>query len=86
MKLGRVVGKVWSERKVTSLNGVRLLVVQPINGDGSDNGRLLVAADPQTAASSGDTVVYVTSTDAVDTFEIDAPVNASIVMLVDYIS
>jgi ethanolamine utilization protein EutN len=86
MKLGKVVGKVWSERKVASLTGVRLLVVQPISSDGSDNGRPLVAADPQGSASSGDTVVYVTSTDAVDAFEIDAPVNASIVMLVDFIS
>jgi ethanolamine utilization protein EutN len=86
MKLGKVVGKVWSERKVQSLNGVRLVVIQPVASDGNECGRLLVAADPQSAASNGDTVVYVTSTDAVDAFEIDAPVNASVVMLVDTIS
>jgi ethanolamine utilization protein EutN len=86
MKLGRVVGKVWSERKVATLEGVRLLVVQPVTGDGRDSGRLLVAADPRGAASSGDTIVYVTSTDAVDAFPGDTPVNASVVMLVDSIT
>jgi ethanolamine utilization protein EutN len=86
MKLGRVVGKVWSVRKVATLEGVRLLVVQPIAGDGRDSGRLLVAADPQAAASCGDTVVYVTSTDAADAFPGDTPVNASVVMLVDSIT
>ncbi len=86
MKLGKVVGKVWSERKVPSLDGVRFVVIQPVASDGSDSGRLLVAADPQSAASNGDTVVYVTNTDAVDASDIDAPVNASVVMLVDSIS
>ena len=86
MKLGRVVGKVWSERKVATLEGVRLLVVQPVSSDGRDSGRLLVAADPQGAASGGDTVVYVTSTDATDAFPGDTPVNACVVMLVDSIT
>lgn len=86
MKLGRIVGKVWSERKVAALDGVRLVVVQPINGDGHGTGRLLVAADPQGAGSSGDTVVYVTSTDAADAFPGDVPVNASVVMLVDSVT
>ncbi len=86
MKLGRVVGSVWSERKVATLKGVRLLVVQPVSGDGRDAGRLLVAADPLGAASCGDTVVYVTSTDAADAFPCDTPVNASVAMLVDTVS
>jgi ethanolamine utilization protein EutN len=83
MKLGKVVGKVWCDRKVATLEGVRLVVIQPIRSDGRDAGRTLVAADPQGAAGSGDMVVYVTSTDAADAFPVDAPVNASVVMLVD---
>ena len=46
-----------------------------------------MAADPMGLSASGDTVVYVTSTDASQIFERGyAPVNASIVELVDHIA
>jgi ethanolamine utilization protein EutN len=85
MKLGRVVGKVWSERKTPSLDGVRLQVIQPVTTEGTGCGRMVVAADPLGIAGVGDTVVYVTNADAADAFESDAPVNASITMLVDFV-
>ncbi len=86
MKLGRVTGKVWAVRKAPQLDGVRLLIVQPMASDGNNAGQELVAADPKGLAHSGDRVVYVTSTDAAEAFEQDAPVNASIVELVDSVS
>jgi hypothetical protein len=44
----------------------------------------LVVADPLNLATGGDTVVYVTSTDATQAFDNGfAPVNASIVELVE---
>lgn len=86
MKLGRVIGKVWAERKVEQLKSCRLFIIQPLNSDQSKSGKTLVVADPQNIASTGDVVVYVISTDATQAFDSGfAPVNASIVQLVDSI-
>ena len=50
------------------------------------NDNPVVAADPMNLAAAGDTVVYVTSTDATQAFPRGfAPVNASIVELVERI-
>ena len=85
MKLGKVIGKVWADRKVPELEGTRLLIVQPVSSTGKDLGSPIVAADPKNLAGSSDTVVFVTNTDAAEAFAADAPVNASIVELVDFI-
>lgn len=71
-------------RKVEELEGCRLSVVQPVSSIGQKIGNLFVAADPQNIGASGETVVYVTSTDAAEAFDSGyAAVNASIVELVD---
>lgn len=85
MKLGNVVGKVWADRKVPQLAGVRLVVVQPSDSAGNPLGTPIVAADPQNIAGSGDRVVVVTSTDAIEAFDREVPVNAAIVELVDFV-
>lgn len=87
MKLGVVTGVVWSSRKVKELEGCRMYIIQPVTSEGNKTGYPLVAADPEGLAGPGDQVVYVTSTDASQIFEKGyAPVNASIVELVDKIS
>ena len=87
MKLGIVIGVVWASRKVPELEGCRLYIVQPVSSRGSVTETPLVAADPQGLAAPGDRVVYVTSTDATQAFPRGyAPVNASIVELVEEIS
>ena len=84
MKLGKVIGYVWADRKVSQLHACRLHVVQPIHSSGEKNGTPLVVADPQNIAGSGDCIVYVTSTDATQAFDSGfAPVNAAVVELVD---
>ena len=86
MKLGLVIGKVWADRKVPQLRGCLLHVIQPITADGKKVDRPLVVADPKYMAGVGDIVVYVTSTDATQAFDSGfAPVNASVVELVDSI-
>jgi ethanolamine utilization protein EutN len=86
MRLGKVIGKVWAERKTESLRGCRLLLVQPVTSEGSAQGGPLVAADPRALSGPGDRVIFVTNTDAVQAFDsADPPVNASIVELVDSI-
>jgi ethanolamine utilization protein EutN len=87
MKLGIVTGKVWATRKVKELEGCRLLIVQPVTTDRTPVDSPLVAADPGGLAGAGDMVVYVTSTDAAAAFPNGfAPVNASVVELVDRIA
>jgi ethanolamine utilization protein EutN len=85
MKLGIVIGKVWADRKVPQLTGVRLLIVQPVKSDGRPAGTPIVAADPSSLAGSGDRVVVVTNTDAAEAFDRDVPVNAAVVELVDFV-
>lgn len=84
MKYGKVIGSVWAEKKAVELKGCPLLIVQPFNSKGETAGRPHVAADPQNLGGPGDTIVYVTSTDAAEAFpNATAPVDASIVCLVD---
>jgi len=86
MKLGKVIGIVWADKKVRRLSNCRLQIVQPISSKGKKIDRPLVVADPHNLAGSGDTVVYVTSTDAVLAFDTEfPPVNACVVELVDSI-
>ena len=87
MKLGIVIGVVWASKKTPELRGIRLSIVQPVSSDLKASDLPLVAADPLNLATGGDTVVYVTSTDATQAFESGfAPVNASIVELVEEIA
>lgn len=87
MKIGIVTGVVWASRKVKEVEGCRLYIVQPITSDGEINDIPLVVADPKRLAAPGDKIIYVTSTDASQAFDNGfAPVNASVVQLVDSIS
>lgn len=87
MKTGIVVGVVWASKKVSELDGCRLQIVQPVMSDGQVKNNQIVVADPLGIAGVGDKVLYVTSTDAVEAFKNgNAPVNASIVGLVDEVS
>jgi len=87
MKLGKVIGTVWADRKVKQLTGCRLHVVQPLSSEFKNMGEPLVVADPKNIAGSGDNIVYVTSTDATQAFDSGfAPVNAAVVELVDHIA
>ncbi|MBW1764704.1 MAG: EutN/CcmL family microcompartment protein [Deltaproteobacteria bacterium] len=86
MKIGKIIGNVWSDKKVPQLKGCRLHIVQPVSSAEKNVDKVLVVADPQNLAGSGDIVVYVTGTDAAQAFpDGNAPVNASVVKLVDSI-
>ena len=59
MFVGRVIGEVWATKKVESLAGHRLLVIDPLRDDrkpGSAKTGLVVAADP-VGAGVGERVV-----------------------------
>ena len=83
MFLGRVIGTVVASQKVPGLEGVRMMLVQPITDTGVDRGGVVVAADT-TQAGPGD-VVHLTSSReaAVSLPEPFVPVDHAIIAIVD---
>ncbi len=85
MKLGRVTGSVVSTTKVLSFEGVKLLLVQPIDEYLVPCGDPLVAFDT-IQAGTGDLVYYETSKEAGRVLEtLMNPCDAAIVGIVDHI-
>jgi ethanolamine utilization protein EutN len=86
MYLGRVIGTVVATRKAEGLQGVRLLLVQPISHDLTPRGNVIVAADA-VLAGPGDVVHLVSSREAAlalpETF---VPVDAAICGIVDAVT
>lgn len=84
MKAGRVIGNIWATRKEERLEGLKLLVVQPINLlDDRPIEPPIVAADI-IGAGVGETVLYVGGSSARGAAGgLDIPVDATIVGIVD---
>jgi ethanolamine utilization protein EutN len=83
MNLGKVTGKVWATRKDASLDGQRLLFVQPQSFSGMEVGGRIVALDT-VDAGVGDTVLFVSSTEATVPFKPQpTPTDVTIVGVVD---
>lgn len=84
MQLARVLGAVVATVKHPSLEGVRLLVIQPQDHAGRPDGEPIVAADPL-QAGAGDLVEWITGREAAlalpDTY---SPVDATVVAIVDH--
>lgn len=57
MKLGRVIGRVVCTKKLECLEGLALLLVQPVDQDGASAGAPLVAFDTA-RAGEGDLVCF----------------------------
>ncbi len=57
MKIGRVIGSVVATQKVDSLEGIKLLLVQPLDENLKEVGSPLVACDT-VQAGYGDVVFY----------------------------
>ena len=59
MLIGRVLGELVATQKHASHEGLKVLLVQPLNLDGSDRGDALVAVDA-VSAGRGDKVLIAT--------------------------
>ncbi|MCG8566123.1 MAG: EutN/CcmL family microcompartment protein [Desulfobacterales bacterium] len=83
MIIGRVVGNVWATRKEEGLNGLKLMIVAPMDPVMSGEMASLVAVD-QVGAGIGDNVL-VTRGSAARKAVADphAPVDAAIVGIID---
>ncbi|MFZ4521190.1 MAG: EutN/CcmL family microcompartment protein [Bacteroidales bacterium] len=85
MKLGRVTGRVVSTKKVASFEGIKLLLVQPVDEHLVPYGDPIVAFDT-IQSGTGDLVYYETSKEAGRVLEtVMNPCDAAIVGIVDKI-
>lgn len=86
MYLGKVIGTVWATRKYDSLKGFKMQFVQPLNGSMKNTGKPIIAVDT-IGAGPGEIIFYVTASEAVIPLRAGlAPVDASIVGIVDSIN
>jgi len=80
-----IVGTIWSTRKDENLKSFKLQLIQPLNAKREKVGTPLIAVDT-VGAGPGETVYYVTAREAVIPLPVEmAPVDASIVGIVDRI-
>ena len=87
MLLGRVAGTVVATVKAEGLEGIKFLIVQPLDKYGNDDGAPVVAADAVAMAGPGELVYFVASREAAEALpERFAPVDHAIVGLVDQVS
>jgi len=59
MKLAKVIGTVVASQKHKALEGVKLLIVQPISPDGEPRGKPVVAVDGTAMAGPDETVFMI---------------------------
>lgn len=83
MQLGRVIGNVVCTIKSAALTGRKMLLVQPLDANGRENGRALVALD-SVGAGVGEAVYWCRGKEASFPFLPDeVPADATIVGIVD---
>lgn len=86
MLLGRVIGNVVATVKNPSLIGKKFLIVQPIDPQGRDKGKPLVALD-SVGAGAGETIYWCRGREASFPFlPEEVPTEATIVGIVDAIN
>ena len=84
MQIARVIGDVVATRKDENLNGIKLLIVQPLTPDRQPVGRPLVAVDA-VGAGVGEHVFFVRGKEASFPFyPVEPPVDAGIVGIIDH--
>lgn len=86
MYLGQVIGTIWATKKYEAVTGYKMQFVQPINSLLEKTGEPLIALDT-VGAGAGEIIFYVTASEAVIPLDVDmAPVDATIVGIVDSIN
>ncbi len=83
MYLGRVIGCLWASAKNRSMEGQRLLVVQPLTPELKETGKRLICGD-STGAGAGELIYWVRGKEASFPFlPTEPPFDTSIVGIVD---
>ncbi len=87
MLLGQVIGTLVATQKAPNLDGVKLLVVQPLDRHGAPSGQPQIAADATGQAGPGERVMLIASREAAQALERTyAPVDLAIVGIVDEVA
>ncbi len=87
MQLARVTGTVVASTKVPGLEGVKLLIIQPLDRWQQPKGEPVVAADAVHMAGPGELVYFVASREAAQALEETfVPVDHAIVGIVDEVT
>ncbi|MDK2799563.1 MAG: ethanolamine utilization protein EutN [Clostridiales bacterium] len=83
MIVGKVVGNVWATRKEEALNGLKLLVIKPMDYYREVDLQTFVAVD-RVGAGIGETVLVVQGSSARKAVgKVEAPVDATVVGIID---
>ncbi len=83
MQLAKVVGTVVATRKEPSMEGLKLLLVRPMDEEGREAGNPVVAADA-VGAGPGEVVLVAAGSSARQTLATDKrPVDAVVMAIVD---
>lgn len=86
MFIGRVTGNIWATRKYDTVHSFKLMIVEPLTADLEIDGDPFIAVDT-VGAGPGELVLYITASEAVIPLPVDmAPVDASIVGIIDSIN
>ena len=86
MKFARVIGTVVATRKYEGLEGIKFLVVQPLDRDLNLEGRPVIAADSTAQAGPGELVFMVASREGAQALpEVFVPVDLAITGIVDQV-
>lgn len=87
MQLAKVIGTIVATIKDSSLNGIKILLIQPLTDDLKPSGQPIAAVDYAVQAGEGDLVHWVVSREASlvlpDPF---SPVDAAITGIVDTVN
>lgn len=84
MLIARVIGTLVSTQKEPTLEGLRLLVCQPLNAAGEKTGAAIVAADA-VGAGVGEVILFATGSSARQTIATqNRPVDAVVMAIVDH--
>ena len=87
MQLARVTGTVVASTKVPGLEGIKLLIIQPLDRRQQPLGTPVVAADAVHMAGPGELVYFVASREAAQALEETfVPVDHAIVGIVDAVT
>ncbi|NUN09915.1 MAG: EutN/CcmL family microcompartment protein [Ignavibacteriaceae bacterium] len=86
MFLGQVIGNIWATKKYEALHSFKMMFVQPLNSEFEKLGEPIVAIDT-VGSGPGEYILYITASEAVIPLPVDmAPVDASIVAVVDSVN
>ncbi|HUF14523.1 MAG TPA: EutN/CcmL family microcompartment protein [Acidimicrobiia bacterium] len=87
MQLARVLGSVVATEKAEGLEGVRFLVIQPLDKRQEPVGGTVVAADAVQMAGPGELVYFVSSREAAEALPVRfVPVDHAVVGIVDEVT